>query len=107
MAEPKPPVNWSPEARNDLADIWNYYMDAAGRHTAEKIVRDITHAVELLRDHPFGGRARAEIRPALRSLAVNPHVLFYRVADDVAEIVRVIDGRRDIEGIFAEPSEEP
>jgi plasmid stabilization system protein ParE len=31
-----------------------------------------------------------------------PHVVFYRVAGDVVEIVRVIDGRRDIDQIFVD-----
>ena len=32
--------------------------------------------------------------------ATSPHVVFYRVSNDVAEIVRVLDGRRDLEEIF-------
>jgi plasmid stabilization system protein ParE len=32
-----------------------------------------------------------------------PHVVFYRVvANEIAQIVRVIDGRRDIDAIFEE-----
>jgi plasmid stabilization system protein ParE len=38
---------------------------------------------------------------------VNPHVVFYRVTNDGAEIVRVLDGRRDLDEIFArDPREE-
>ena len=59
----------------------------------------------LLEDHPLAGRARDEVRPGLRSIAALPHIIFYRVTDDAAEIIRVLDGRRDIEEIFAdEPS---
>jgi len=36
----------------------------------------------------------------------NPHVVFYSVnADGLAEVIRVIDGRRDIDAIFDETEE--
>jgi toxin ParE1/3/4 len=56
----------------------------------------------MLEEHPLAGRARDEIRPELRSVSVNPHVVFYRVSDDTAQIIRILDGRRDIEDIFAD-----
>jgi toxin ParE1/3/4 len=94
---------WSPEAEADLADIWEYYAGVAGRHTADSIVRGIADTARLIEDHPYGGRTRDEVRPGLRSIATAPHVIFYRVtADEVAQIVRVLDGRRDIDAIFDE-----
>jgi toxin ParE1/3/4 len=99
----RPPI-WSPEAVADLSDIWSYYEGVASRRTADNIIRAIGDAVRLLEDHPYGGRARDEVRPGLRSVVANPHVIFYRViADEVAEIVRVIDGRRDIDAVFDGP----
>jgi toxin ParE1/3/4 len=101
MAGGRRPVIWSPDARADLSEIWDYYVGVAGRHTADGIVRGITEACTLLEEHPFAGRARNEVRPSLRSMAASPHVVFYRVHDDVAEIVRVLDGRRDLDEVFA------
>lgn len=103
MADPKPPVIWSSDALADLTEIWSYYARVASPHTADKIVREVDKACRLLEDHPFGGRSRDALRPGLRSIAVNPHVVFYRVRDEVAEIVRVLDGRRDLDAIFSEP----
>jgi toxin ParE1/3/4 len=100
-ADHRPPIIWSPEAHADLSEIWDYYVKIAGRHTADKIVREIGEACRLLEDHPFAGWARNEVRPGLRSMAATPHVIFYRVTNDVAEIVRVLDGRRDLDEIFA------
>jgi toxin ParE1/3/4 len=102
MAGPRPSILWSPHALADLSHIWSYYADVAGPQIADKIVRDINQACRLLDDHPLAGRARPDIRPGLRSIAANPHVVFYRVTQDVAEIVRVLDGRRDIEEIFSQ-----
>jgi toxin ParE1/3/4 len=70
---------WSPEAEADLVSIWNHYSDVAGRRVADNIVRAIGTAALLLEDHPYGGRARDEVRPGLRSIAASPHVIFYRI----------------------------
>ena len=40
------------------------------------------------------------VRPGLRSFAATPHVVFYRVVNETPEIVRVLDGRQDIEERF-------
>jgi toxin ParE1/3/4 len=101
MAERSRPVIWSPEARSDLSEIWDYYVEVAGRHTADRIVRGIGEVCAALDHHPFAGRARNEIRPGLRSIVASPHVVFYRVSNDVPEIIRVLDGRRDLDEIFA------
>ena len=104
MVDRSRPVVWSSDARTDLSEIWGYYAKVTGREVADKIVREIAETTRLLEDHPFGGRARDEIRPGLRSIAARPHVIYYRVADGRAEIVRVLDGRRDLDEIFAPPS---
>jgi toxin ParE1/3/4 len=102
MAGRRPSIVWSATAREDLVSIWHYYQGLAGAAVADKMVRQIVAACVLLEQHPLGGRARDEIRPKLRSIAVSPHVIFYRVRNDAAEIVRVIDGRQDLDEIFAQ-----
>jgi toxin ParE1/3/4 len=101
MAEARRAALWSPEALDDRERIWDYYVRAAGRHSAEKVFREIAEVISLIEDHPFAGRARNEVRPALRSFAAAPHVVFYRVLNDTPEIVRVLDGRQDIEEKFS------
>jgi toxin ParE1/3/4 len=101
MADRRPPIVWSSNSRADLSEIWNYYARVAGRHTADKVTREIGEACRLLEDHPFAGRSRSEIRPGLRSVIVSPHVVFYQVKNEVAEIVRVLDGRQDLDEVFA------
>jgi toxin ParE1/3/4 len=86
---------------DDHERAWDYYLRAAGRHTAEKVLREIAEVITLIEDHPFARRTRYEVRPGLRSFAATPHVVFYRVVDDAPEIVRVLDGRQDIEERFA------
>jgi toxin ParE1/3/4 len=101
MAELRRPVIWSSDARSDLSEIWNYYAKVAGQHTADGIVREIVEACCVLEEHQFAGRTRNEIRQGIRSISASPHVILYRVMNEVAEIVRVLDGRRDLDDIFA------
>ena len=100
MAEGRRAALWSPEALDDRERIWDYYVRVAGRHTAEKILREIAEVIALIEEHPFAGRARNELRPGLRSFAATPHVVFYRPVNDTLQIVRVLDGRQDIEEQF-------
>ncbi len=102
MIERRRPANWSPESLADLDAIWDYYVQVAGPATAEKLVREIAALVQSIEEHPMIGRTRDEVREGLRSLAASPHVVFYRLIDETTEIVRVLDGRQDIEDIFSE-----
>ena len=45
-------------ALDDRERIWDYYVRAAGKHTAEKMLRDIAKVITLIEDHPFAGRIR-------------------------------------------------
>jgi toxin ParE1/3/4 len=102
MGERRRTAVWSPEALADFDRIWDYYQSAAGKNTAEKIVREIGELIATIEEHPFAGRSRGELRPGFRSLAARPHVVFYRVVNDIPEIIRVLDGRQDIEEIFTD-----
>jgi toxin ParE1/3/4 len=106
MTGNKLPIIWSHEAIDDINHLWDYYLRTAGHATADKIMREIAKAVASIDDFPLAGRARDEIRAGLRSLAAPPRVVFYRLKEDRPEIVRVLDGRRDIEEIFSDGERE-
>ncbi len=67
---------------------------------ADSLVTDIDSKLELLGRFPFMGRERPELAPSLRSVLVWSYVIFYMV--DAAEIVvvRMVDGRMDIDKEF-------
>ena len=106
MADAERAAIWSPEALSDRESIWDHYVRVAGRPTAENLLREIAKAIALIEAHPFAGRTRDEVRPGLRSFAAAPHVVFYRVVDDTPQIVRLLDGRQDIEEKFAAEADE-
>jgi len=92
----------APQARADLAGIWEFIARdnlAAADQVIDTIrakVLQISHNVEL-------GRLREELAPGLRSLVIRRYpryIIFYRVASESVEIVRVLDGARDFKDAF-------
>lgn len=67
---------------------------------AETWAREIDRKFESLKHFPFIGRERAQLGRGLRSVVCSPYVIFYMVEADRVNIVRVLDGRRDIDAEF-------
>jgi plasmid stabilization system protein ParE len=53
---------------------------------------------------PLLGRARDDLLAGVRSIAVHPTVVFYRIGKETIQVVRVVDGRRNLAAVF--PGEE-
>lgn len=99
-------VVWSARSERDLQDIWTHLVNTAGSQAADQTVHRVIAATVKLAAHPLSGRSRGEIRQGLRSVSAPPFVVFYQVQDDVASIIRVVDGRRDLERMpFDDPDE--
>jgi toxin ParE1/3/4 len=89
----------SPEASADLDEIW-IYIAQDNPDAADKYIRAIVSRFPKLARMPLMGRERPELSPGLRSLVVGHHVIFYRLLEDRLEIVRVLDGVRDLPPLF-------
>lgn len=94
-----PTVIRSPEAAEDLLEIWQYIADD-NEAAADKLLNELDTASKMLARNLKAGRARPELAPGLRSFPVGRYILFYRPIADGAEIVRVLHGSRDIDSIF-------
>jgi toxin ParE1/3/4 len=89
----------APAALRDLVEIHDFVAHdnpAAARRLIELFERK----VESLAVAPGIGRARGELLPGIRSLAVGSYVIFYRVGSQGIEVVRVLHGRRDIAAVL-------
>lgn len=51
------------------------------------------------------GREYNYLRPGLRGLPLNGHVILYQAITDCIEIVRVVNGRRNLKTLFANPKD--
>ena len=93
---------WSPEAKQDLLDIWAWVANESSAAVADKQLHEIDRACFALGGWPEYGKARDDVREGLRSVSVSRYVVFYRVTKNAIEIVRVLDERRDVDEIFSE-----
>ncbi len=101
MPDREPEALWSPEAIDDVDRLWDDYADTIGPATADKVLREIQSVVSMICEFPLAGRSRDELRLGLRSIATGLQIVFYRPINNQLQIVRIIDGRRDVESIFA------
>jgi toxin ParE1/3/4 len=101
MPGPKLQLVWSPEAADDLLTIWRWGAAHFSADVADAHLRDINHAAQNLIDFPNSGVKRDQIIPNIRSVIVYPTVVFYRIGTHSIEIVRVVDGRRNLAAFFS------
>ncbi len=101
-------VRLSDQARDELRHIFRT-IAADNREAARRAVGRILDRCRTLSVHPLLGRERPEFGlPALRSTAVAPHVIFYRVAESgIVEVAHIIDGRRDLDALLNPPLNPP
>ena len=86
-------------AERDLDGILSFVAADSPRSAARLRLR-IMDKVKQLAAAPGIGRPRDELIPGLRSAGVGTYVVFYRPFAGGIVVVRVLHGRRDIDGIF-------
>jgi toxin ParE1/3/4 len=87
----------SPRAQDDLDGIWSYTTRRWGADQAERYIRRIAEAVELIAETPVLGRDCNHVRDGYRKDPVGSHILFYRVIDDSVDVVRILHQRMDFD----------
>ncbi|WP_217573680.1 type II toxin-antitoxin system RelE/ParE family toxin [Mesorhizobium sp. GbtcB19] len=99
-------IVWSPAARADLIDIYTT-IGAESLTAADRYYEWIEERAMQLAGQPRMGVRRPDIRPSARMLVVTPFLLLYETVPDTesgpvdsVEIVRVVDGRRDLNRLF-------
>ena len=93
----------TPRARRDLAAIRRYIAADSSPQRADAVIRRVRERCRLLEGAPGQGRIRddAPLAEEVRSVPEWPYVIFYRIAPrNVPEVVRVLDGRRDLGTAF-------
>ena len=90
--------------RAALADFDAIYDHIAKENprAAEDILRDMDHAIQRLVQQPKLGRIYRSRQLRFRLLVHGHYLIFYRERPGVIELVRVLDGRRNIPDILDE-----
>ena len=101
-------IHRRPSARRDLVEIFRYYTRQAGLRVAQRFFTQAEATFARLARMPGMGTQYGHEHPALADLRFFPvsrfrnHLVFYRPVAGGIEIVRVLHGARDIDGILAE-----
>ncbi|MBZ9964978.1 type II toxin-antitoxin system RelE/ParE family toxin [Mesorhizobium sp. BR1-1-2] len=97
---------WSPAARADLIDIY-MMIGSENIRAADRYYDRLEARAMQLADQPRMGIRRPDIRSSARMLVETPFLLLYETIPDTddgpveqVEIVRVVDGRRDLNRLF-------
>ena len=88
-------VRFTRRAREDLLGIW-LYIEQRNPEVADQVYDRIANSCERLRDYPQLGPARPEIGDGARALVIERWIALYRLVEDGVQVVRIIDGARDL-----------
>ena len=89
----------SERADNDFLEIYRFLAER-NSVVAESLAREIDSKFRNLSRFPFIGRERSSLAPGIRSVVAGAYVIFYLVERSRIVIVRILDGRRDIDAEF-------
>ncbi|MCK9918802.1 type II toxin-antitoxin system RelE/ParE family toxin [Microbacteriaceae bacterium K1510] len=92
-------VYLSEDADADLLHIHSYLAER-NPVAAVVLARAFTEKFSRLSRFPFIGRDRSHLISGIRSLVVGNYVIFYRIEADQVTVLRILDGRRDIDSEF-------
>jgi plasmid stabilization system protein ParE len=86
----------SPEAADDLHEIWLYLFREANRRVADRIPSQLVHSFSLLARNPHLGHKREDLtqREVFFSFALQ-YTVVYRLKNGV-EVVAVLHGKRQL-----------
>ena len=97
---------WTPQAREDLIEIYTY-IGLDNPTAAERVFNAIRAKVQSLAKNPRLGVRRPDVRSSTRILIEGPYLILYETHPDSdegrldsVEVVRIIDGRRDLKNLL-------
>jgi toxin ParE1/3/4 len=91
----------APSASRDLDRIAEYFLER-NIEAGEKLFRAFNQKCLHLVKFPNIGRRYDNIRPNLRGLPLEGYIILYQIFDEGVEILRVVNGRQDLEALFAD-----
>jgi toxin ParE1/3/4 len=92
-------LHYTRRAREDLLEIWLYIAARNNEALADAVYDRIEEGCSRLAQHPQIGKTRREIATDARVLVIERWLALYRLTEYGAQIVRVIDGARDLAAI--------
>ena len=92
----------SKKAISDLEDIWLYTVEKWSATQADRYYNLILDEISFICKDVESGKPMDHVRRGYRASKVKSHLIFYRVVDDVVEVIRILHERMDISDRLAE-----
>jgi toxin ParE1/3/4 len=87
----------SKEAIADLDEIWHYTVETWSVDQANRYYDLILQEIEYICKAPNSGKPLDDIRKGYRVSKVKSHLVFYRIANQTIEIIRILHRQMDVE----------
>lgn len=93
-------IVFSPEAENDLIEIWLYIAEDNPAKATE-LIDILKETCIFLSENPKAGTKRDYLKQGLRHFPIKNRAIYYQTKNsNVLEVVRVLHGSRDIKKHF-------
>lgn len=92
-------LRWTELAADDLEAIADHLGERAPE-AAARVVREIVAACRGLTEWPHKGRRGRREGTRELVIASRPYIVVYQVREEAVVVVRVVDGRRDLERVL-------
>lgn len=87
----------SKKAVSDLEKIWLYTVEKWSVEQADRYYNLIFDEINYICKHINAGKSMEHIRKGYRASKVKSHFVFYKVANNTIEVIRILHERMDIE----------
>jgi toxin ParE1/3/4 len=91
------PYEISKKAVSDLDEIWLYTVEKWSVDQANRYYNLIFEEIRYICKKPDSGKAIEHIRPGYQMSKVKSHFIFYRVINNMVQVIRILHERMDIE----------
>ncbi|HRY26732.1 MAG: type II toxin-antitoxin system RelE/ParE family toxin [Geminicoccaceae bacterium] len=96
-----------PAAARDLRRIRAWIAADSGVDRANVLLRALLDVVERIAELPALGTLRPSFGTGVRCFVRKPYLVFYRELDERVQVLRIIDGRRDLQIAWLEDKPVP
>lgn len=95
-------LHWTPKSYEDLDEI-KRYIEEDDPEAAANVVLNLIERAEQLKAFPESGPLMREKRwthDRMRTLTVEPHIIFYRIDGEWVSVIRVLHAARDYKNLL-------
>ena len=87
----------SKRAVSDLEEIWLYTVEKWSAKQADRYYNLIVDEINYICKNNDAGKSMDHVRKGYRASKVKFHLIFYKVSDNIIEIIRILHEQMDIE----------